>query len=58
MRNICLFPLRVWTGFIWLRIGLVAGFCELCSEPSGFIIGGEFLYQLGILQLLKEDSDQ
>jgi hypothetical protein len=31
------------TGLIWLRIGMVAGFCEYGYEPSGSIKCGEFL---------------
>jgi hypothetical protein len=34
---------KVWTGFILLRIGTVAGCCEHGNEPSGSIKGGEFL---------------
>jgi hypothetical protein len=33
---------RVWTGFIWLKIGAVAGRCEHGNEPLGSIKGGEF----------------
>jgi hypothetical protein len=37
----------VWTGFIWLRTGTMAGSCEHCSEPSGSIKGDdEFLDKL------------
>jgi hypothetical protein len=25
----------VWSGFNWLRIGAVGGFCECGDEPSG-----------------------
>jgi hypothetical protein len=32
----------VWTGFIWLRIGTVAGSCEHGNEPSVSIISGEY----------------
>jgi hypothetical protein len=31
------------TGFIWLRIGTGAGFCEHGNEPSDSIKDGEFL---------------
>jgi len=33
----------MWTGSSWLRIGLVAGFCECGNEPSGSIKCGELL---------------
>jgi hypothetical protein len=32
---------EVWTGFIWLRIGKVAGSYECGNEPSGSIKCGE-----------------
>jgi hypothetical protein len=35
--------LGVWTGFIWLKIGISAGCREHGNEPSGSIKGGEFL---------------
>jgi hypothetical protein len=41
--NLRLISLEVWTGFIWLRIGTGAGFCEHGNEPSGSVKGGEFL---------------
>jgi hypothetical protein len=28
---------KVWTGFIWLRVGTSGGLCEHGNEPSGFI---------------------
>jgi hypothetical protein len=34
---------RMWTGCIWIRIGINRGSCEHGNEPSGFIICGEFL---------------
>jgi hypothetical protein len=34
---------RVWTGFIWLRIGMMVGSFEQGSEPSGFMKDREFL---------------
>jgi hypothetical protein len=34
---------NVWTGFIWLRIGTVAGSFEHGNEPSGSIKGRELL---------------
>jgi hypothetical protein len=34
---------KAWTGFIWLRIGPVAGSCEHGNETSGSIKCGEFL---------------
>jgi hypothetical protein len=27
--------LRVWSGFTWLRIGIVGGYCECGDEPLG-----------------------
>jgi hypothetical protein len=33
----------VWIGFIWLRIGPLAGSCEQSKEPSGSIKGRVFL---------------
>jgi len=37
--------------------GPVADFCELDTEPSGFIKGGEFLDYLSECRLIKKDSD-
>jgi len=34
---------NVWTGFIWLRIGINGGLCEHDNVPSGSIKGGEFV---------------
>jgi hypothetical protein len=34
---------KVWTGFIWLRIGPVACSREHGNEPSGSIKGEKFL---------------
>jgi hypothetical protein len=34
---------KLWTGFIWLRIGTTTGSCEHGDGPSGSIKGGEFL---------------
>jgi hypothetical protein len=47
---------KVWTGCIWLKIGSVAGCCEDGNEPSGSIIGGEFIDYLNDYYLLKKDS--
>jgi len=33
----------MWTGFMWLIIGPVAGSCEHGNKLSGFKKGGEFL---------------
>jgi hypothetical protein len=33
----------VWSGFIWLRIGLVVGSCEHDNDPSGCIKCRKFL---------------
>jgi len=43
---------RVWTGFIWFRIGS----CESGDETSVFIKDGGFLDQLREYPLLKKDS--
>jgi hypothetical protein len=37
---------KVWTGFIWLRIGSSVGFCEYGSDPSSSTKGGEFIDDL------------
>jgi len=34
---------RVWTGFNWLRVGPVVGFCENGDEPLGCQQAGNFL---------------
>jgi hypothetical protein len=34
---------RVWTGFIWLKIGSAVGSCEYGTEHAGSIKRGEFL---------------
>jgi hypothetical protein len=47
---------KVWTGFIWLRMGPVTGSFERSNEASGYIKGGEFLVYLSDYQLLKKDS--
>jgi hypothetical protein len=33
---------KVWTGFLWLRIGTSGGSCEHGNETSGSIKDGEF----------------
>jgi len=33
----------MWTGFIWLCVGTVAGSCEHGNNPSGSIKDGDFL---------------
>jgi hypothetical protein len=39
--------MKMWTGFVWLRIGTMAGTCEHGNEPMGSIKDGEFIdYQL------------
>jgi hypothetical protein len=35
--NIGAYSVRVCIGFMWLRIGSVAGSCELNNESSGYI---------------------
>jgi hypothetical protein len=42
---------RVWAGFIWLRIGS----CEHFNEPPGSIRGSGFLDQLSNYQVFKKD---
>jgi hypothetical protein len=42
-RQLYILPVRVWTGFIWLRKGPVAGCCEHGNEPLSSIKCGEFL---------------
>jgi hypothetical protein len=34
---------RAWTGFVWLRIGTFAGFCEWGGGTKSFINLGNFL---------------
>jgi hypothetical protein len=34
---------NLWTVYIWLRIGPVAGSCEYGNEPSSSIKAGKFL---------------
>jgi hypothetical protein len=42
------------TGFSWLRIGSVVGFCESCNEPSVSIKkAGNFFDKLSDNQLFK-----
>lgn len=36
--------MRIWTGFIRLMIGSLAGSCERHNEPSPYVKGGKFLY--------------
>ena len=33
---------RLWTGFMWLRIGVCGTYCESAEEPVGPIECGEF----------------
>jgi hypothetical protein len=33
---------KMWFGFIWLMIGMMAGCCEHCNEPSSSIKDGKF----------------
>jgi hypothetical protein len=40
----------VWTGLIWLRIGI--GCCECGNEPLGSVKCGEFVDKLRTCQLL------
>jgi len=37
---------KMWTGFIWLRIRISGGLCEHGNEPLGSVKGGEFLDRL------------
>jgi hypothetical protein len=34
---------RVWTGFIWLRIGTSGRFCEHSKKPSSYTKRREYL---------------
>jgi hypothetical protein len=34
---------RMWTGFIWRRIGTNVGSCEYRNEPSGYLKRMDFL---------------
>jgi hypothetical protein len=48
---------KVWSGCIWLRIGISGGgSCEYDNETSGSIKGGEFLDYSNAYKLLKKDS--
>jgi hypothetical protein len=47
---------RVWTGFIWLRMGLVMCSCEHSNEPSVTVKGMVYFYYLSDYQLHKKDS--
>jgi hypothetical protein len=42
---------RAWTGFIWLKMGSVAGSCE---QPSDSIKDGDIFDHLSRSQLLKK----
>jgi hypothetical protein len=48
--------LKVWSGFIWIEIGLMAGACEHGNEPSGSVKGEDFLHYLSDCYLLKIGS--
>jgi hypothetical protein len=48
----------VWTGFIWLRRGTIAGYCEYGNEPSGSKKARNLLSQLSNYKFVMEDSDQ
>jgi len=45
---------RVWTGFIWFRIGSIVTGCEHADEPWGSIKSGKFINHLGSYQVLKD----
>jgi hypothetical protein len=47
---------RVWNGFIWLRIGSSGGSCKHDTEIFGSIKVGEFVDLPSDYQLLKKDS--
>jgi hypothetical protein len=34
---------RMWTGFIWVKVATSGGLLEYSNEPSGSIKGGEFI---------------
>jgi hypothetical protein len=38
-----------WVEFMWLRVGMMAGFCEYSNEHLGSIKSGTFLVYLSIL---------
>jgi hypothetical protein len=42
-RRVSIHFYKLWTGFIWLRIGTSGGCCEHGSEPPGSIRGRSFL---------------
>jgi hypothetical protein len=44
----------MWIGFIWIRIGIVAGCCEHGDELSGSIKCGEFPDYLSALRASQE----
>jgi hypothetical protein len=46
----------VWTGLIWLKIGLVEGSCEHGEETSGSIKCWEMHEYLSTWQLLKDSA--
>jgi hypothetical protein len=47
---------KLWTGYIWLRIGTSDGFFEHDNETLVSIRGGELLNQLSEYQLLKDSA--
>jgi hypothetical protein len=46
----------MWITFSWLRMGLVAGFCEHCNETSTAIKDVEYLDYLSDYQLIRKIS--
>jgi hypothetical protein len=40
----------------WIRLAMVASFCQHGNKPVGIIKGKEFVYQLTNRQLFKKDS--
>jgi hypothetical protein len=46
--------MRVWNGFVWIRLSLVAGSCEHGNEPQDFIKDGKFLDHLSDLSASRE----
>jgi hypothetical protein len=47
---------RIWTGFNWLKMGIVVGSREHGNEPSSATKGGEFFDRLRDYQLFKKSS--
>jgi hypothetical protein len=46
------FKKRVWGGFIWLRMGTMAGPCKPGKKSTDFIKAWQFLEQLSVVRLV------